>query len=162
MKLPLSPLPCAECTKTNNHCCKADIPLDIVDAVHMKWLITEKYKLADKVDIVVALHPVTNLREQNKFFVINQKDIIAGSSVDIREHNCSAFIDGKCGIYEDRPNICRQYGTAFMKCRFECAGITSSSQIAALDSNSIKELDMFAAQDSEVKLVELVDEPVNN
>ena len=40
------------------------------------------------------------------------------SDIDIRLHDCVALINGKCSVYEDRPNIYRHYGTEFMRCKF--------------------------------------------
>lgn len=147
-------LPCAECTQTKNHCCKADIPYSIVDAMHIKWLVTEKYKVLPVEDVLITNHPATNLND-TQYIIINSSGITKGSTVDVREYDCVALIDGKCSIYEDRPNICRQYGTEFMKCRYKSNGITSKEVIKALDYNSIKELDTFASQDSAIHRIYL-------
>lgn len=155
-------LPCAECTQTNNHCCKADIPYTLVDALHIKWLITDKYKIANREDIVIGNHPAVNLQDKDLYFVFNSKDITTGSTVDIRTHNCPAMVDGKCGIYDDRPNICRQYGTEFMRCRYECSGITTKEQIMVLDMNSVKMLDSFANDSSLIKQVYLTESNKNS
>lgn len=134
-------LPCEECTKTKNSCCKADTPLHLLDALHMKYLVTEKYKVLKPSQVLMHPHPNGNA---NSYFVINCTDIKKHDEVDIREHNCVALIDGKCSIYEDRPNICRQYGTEFVRCRFECSNITSEEDIAKCTIEDIKKLNNIA------------------
>ena len=132
-------LRCEECTKTKNHCCKADIPLGLLDALHMKYLLVDKYKVLPKEDVLLNQHPN---EQPGMYFVLNIHDITPGSEVDIRDHNCAALIDGKCAVYADRPNICRQYGTDFMKCRFDCED--TPVDIGALEFEDIKILDTKA------------------
>lgn len=132
-------LRCEECTKTKNHCCKADIPLGLLDALHMKYLLVDKYKVLPKEDVLLNQHPN---EQPGMYFVLNIHDITHGSEVDIRDHNCAALIDGKCAVYADRPNICRQYGTDFMKCRFDCED--TPVDIGALSFEDIRELDTKA------------------
>ena len=146
-------LRCEECTKTKNHCCKADIPLGLLDALHMKYLLVDKYKVLPKEDVLLNQHPN---EQPGMYFVLNIHDIIPGSEVDIRDHNCAALIDGKCAVYADRPNICRQYGTEFMRCRYECSGITTIEQIMVLDLNSIKMLESFANDSSLIKAINFI------
>ena len=134
-------LPCEECTKTNNSCCKADIPYGLLDALHIKYLLTQKYKVLKPSQILMHPHPND---EPNQYMIINCTDIKRDDEVDIREHNCVALIEGRCAIYEDRPSICRQYGTEFARCRFECAGISSYEDIAKCTVEDIKTLDKLA------------------
>ena len=132
-------LRCEECTKTTNHCCKADIPLGLLDALHMKYLLVDKYKVLAKEDVLINLHPNG---QESMYFVLNIQDIPKDSEIDIRHHNCAALIDGKCVVYADRPNICRQYGSDFMKCRFDCED--TPVDIGALSFEDIRELDVKA------------------
>lgn len=145
-------LRCEECTKTTNHCCKADIPLGLLDALHMKYLLVDKYKLLAKEDVLINLHPNG---QESMYYVLNIQDIPKGSEIDIRHHNCAALIDGKCAVYADRPNICRQYGSDFMKCRFDCED--TPVDIGALSFEDIKELDTKAFNASMLKDIKPLD-----
>ena len=124
-------LPCNECVKTRNHCCRADLHLGIADAVLM---VTKADELG--IDIVLGQHP----EDERSFMMIPNKP-----GIDIRKEPCVFFgSDGKCKIYEDRPSICRVYGGTEIRCRFEYAGIEDGAVIDGLNDADIKKLDMDA------------------
>lgn len=124
--------PCSECVKTNNHCCLADIPHFITDAMYYK-------NLANKMNIecFIVKHPDTKL---------DGMVVLVNSSMkgkDITRCNCVFFIDGKCSIYEDRPTICRSFGTEVIPCRNEIAGFTTKEEIGALTKKDIKDIESY-------------------
>ena len=89
-------LHCNICTKTNNHCCTADIPLDVPIALALievsgnnNLAITETPKFPGSVVIV------------DKRWFIDPK-----IPVDIQEKTCVFFQEGKCSVYDYRPDIC--------------------------------------------------------
>lgn len=137
-------LPCEECVKTSNHCCKADIPYNIVDALHIKYLLL-KGGFYEPHQIFINPHP-NNTPEV--FCIFNITDIEPESEIDIQNMDCVAFRDGKCLIYDDRPNICRQYGTEFMRCRFEVCGDTTKETIGEYNKEQILELDKVSFMNS--------------
>lgn len=125
-------LPCEECTKTNNHCCKMDIPYHPVDAM---WFI----KCGEDVginDLVLINHP-----KFNDMVIIANKNTYG----DIQELPCVFLKDGKCAIYNNRPIICRSYGTEFIRCRFEACNIASEDTIKSFKLSDIKRLDEYAS-----------------
>ena len=65
--------------------------------------------------------------------------------IDINREPC-VFVDenGKCEIYEDRPSICRCYGTQDMKCRYQNVGMWKEKDIANCSIQDIKTLDEIA------------------
>lgn len=99
-------LNCEICTKTNNHCCKADIPLEIPIALAL-------IDISGRTDLSVIEHP----RFKERGLIVNNDWQF--KEVNINEENCNFFIDSKCSIYEHRPDICRLYGTKQIRCRWE-------------------------------------------
>jgi len=127
----MNKLPCEECTKTKNHCCLADIPHHIADAMYFKHLANEL-----NIECIVTLHPAKNV--QDGMMVLVNKSM---EGHDITQHSCIFLIDNKCAIYENRPTICRSYGTEVMPCRYEQAGLTKQWEIGMLNKEEIKILD---------------------
>lgn len=99
-------LNCEVCTKTNNHCCKADIPLEIPIALSL-------IDISGRTDLSITEHPKF---KERALIVKNEWE---HKTVNVNEENCVFFIDSKCSIYENRPDICRLYGTKQMRCRWE-------------------------------------------
>lgn len=41
--------------------------------------------------------------------------------MDTGHYSCPALVDGRCSVYDDRPMICRLYGTVeVMRCPYGC------------------------------------------
>ena len=123
--------PCSECIKTTNHCCMTDIVLSMADAV----LMMRKAKDLNK-DVVLGVLPQSD-GGFNSFMIIPNKP-----GIEITAEPCVFFgSDGKCEIYEDRPSICRVYGTEDVRCRYEYAGMTDAASISLVDKIKMRELD---------------------
>ncbi len=122
-------LSCEECVKTDNHCCLADIPLDVLEGLFLSKLAKDI-----GIDVMLVEHP-----KFNEKLVILPKDTPQGT--DITHIPCAFLKDGRCSVYENRPFICRSYGTEFIKCRYEVAGITAKEEIESLSVEEIKKLD---------------------
>lgn len=107
----MNKLHCEECVKTNNHCCLADIPFDYMEALY----------LANKgkefgLDLMLVEHPSFN----DKVVILDSKTEFGSSLQGVP---CVFLRDGKCLVYEDRPFICKQYGSEFIRCRYEALNI---------------------------------------
>jgi len=130
-------LSCSECTQTANHCCLADIPYSIVEAIYYKHKATEM-----GIECIPIPHPNAP-RETATFMLVDES--MRGQ--DITKRNCIFMKSGKCSIYEDRPTICRAYGTACMPCRYEDTDLTTKEQIEALTRDDIHALDSMSNKD---------------
>lgn len=98
-------LNCATCTLSQHHCCKASISYNIMEVMDL----VEKAK---KINIDVKVLPS---REKPNYFNIVKR----GRPVRlINDENCVFLKEGKCQIYDERPSICRVYGTDIVKCWF--------------------------------------------
>jgi len=128
--------PCDVCIKTKNHCCTSDLVLNYADAMLMMRNAKDLGK-----DVILGWH-IDNRPEE---IVGNMMMIPNKPGLDPRREPC-VFLDasGKCEIYEDRPSICRMYGTQDMRCRYEYAGIDTEAEIAAVDKQKMRELDNMA------------------
>jgi Fe-S-cluster containining protein len=135
-------LNCEECTKTNNHCCKADIPYSPLEAMSM-ILYGEKVGIKN-----ITLMP-SNKIKKDYFVIIDNSWIKSDDSVDLSDKNCVFFIEGKCSIYENRPNICRLYGTEMIRCRYEASNI-DADKIAKATRDDILFLDSEAFNKSKI------------
>ena len=123
--------PCSACVKTDNHCCKTDLQLSFADAV----IMMRHAKTLNK-DVVLGEHPMG----MGYLMIVPNKP-----GMDINLEPCIFFgSDGKCEIYEDRPSICRAYGTQDMKCRFQNVGMWKEKDIANCSLDDIKALDELA------------------
>jgi len=125
---------CEECTKTQNHCCSMDIPLDMPNAMHLLYQ-------GDKVGItntILRQHPEFD----DKVFICTPE-----TKGNITLQECVFFKDGKCAIYEYRPVICRYYGTEFMKCRNT---LVDSIPTHRMDTNTMNKFDDIALNKSDV------------
>lgn len=130
-------LPCEECTKTNNHCCKADLPFDHYIA---GFLFVKAKELG--IDVLAHQHPVHRDKA-----VLVKKEWIENGSIDLETKDCIFFKDGKCSIYEDRPDICRLYGTKYIRCRWE-AGKVNPLNIQKATREDIEYYDEIAKNES--------------
>lgn len=140
----MNKLPCEECTRTNNHCCKADIPLEVPVALSLIGIGKEK----GFNNLSMHSHP----KFENRVFIFD-KSWIDGNEVDLTMKDCVFFRDGKCAIYEDRPDICRLYGTKWIRCRWEAGGILSYSKISRANMEDIRFYDEEANMKSGIKKV---------
>ena len=130
--------PCSECITTTKHCCVTDIVLSMADAM----LMMRKAKELNK-DVVLGVHP-QNGEGFNSFMMVPNKP-----GIDVTIEPCVFFgSDGKCEIYEDRPSICRIYGTEDVRCRYEYAGMTDAASIASVDKAQMRKLDENALDKS--------------
>lgn len=128
-------LPCEQCTQTDNHCCIADIPYDLPIALSMLHFGS----LVGINDIFITKHP----KYDEKVVILKN-----GTSGNISKMPCVFFTDGKCAIYENRPDICRIYGTELMRCRYECSGIKHKEFIERISMQDIEKLDAYALNKS--------------
>ena len=123
-------LPCSECTKTNNHCCLADIPHSVTDAIFYNYKAMEL-----GIEALVVQHPSKN----EGYFVLVDESM---RGQDITKRNCIFLNKGQCSIYEDRPSICRAYGTECMPCRYEDEPLLKTKeQIGSLSEDDMHKLD---------------------
>ncbi|MGB1226439.1 MAG: YkgJ family cysteine cluster protein [Poseidonibacter sp.] len=134
----MNKLNCEQCAKTKNHCCKADIPLEVPIALSL-ILIAEKKGFEN---LSITEHP----RFKERAVIIN-KSWVKDNQLDLMNQECAFLADGKCGIYEDRPDICRLYGTKYIRCRWECSNI-QPKQIEVATMEDIKYFDEVAAKES--------------
>ena len=125
--------PCEACVKTDNHCCVTDLHLSFGEAVVMMRYAKDLGK-----NVVLGPHPESNC--QMVLMMVPNKP-----GMNVRREPCVFFgSDGKCEIYEDRPSICRAYGTQDMKCRFQNVGMWKEKDIANCSMDDIKALDELA------------------
>ena len=129
-------LPCEVCTKTDNHCCLADIPYDYMEALKLCDLGRQK-----GLDLIMVSHP----KFEDKVIILNSGD--DGISED---KPCVFLKNGKCSIYEDRPFICRNYGTDFIRCRYEACGISDEQTIRNMTKDDIRVLEKKAGELSNI------------
>jgi Fe-S-cluster containining protein len=115
-----------------------DIPLDVPQAL---FLIHQGEKVGIK-NLICRVHP----KIEEKVLICKQE-----TRGDIAIQECVFFLDGKCSIYEDRPDICRIYGTEFMRCRYECVGIHLSEDIEDLTIEDLQNLDKISLEKSKIK-----------
>jgi len=129
-------LPCEVCTKTDNHCCLADIPYDYIEALKLCDLGRQ-----NGLDLIMVSHP----KFEDKVIILN-----SGDDGILENKPCVFLKNGKCSIYEDRPFICRNYGTDFIRCRYEACGISDEQTIRNMTKNDIKMLDKKAGELSDI------------
>ena len=135
-------LPCEECVKTDNHCCLADIPylLSDIDRIydHMPdHLNKEDFRIYKRLDFEIS-----------KMFILAHKSY---NNKVLQLINCVFFKDGKCSIYEYRPEICKIYGTKELRCRYEVEGIKTKEEIEQVDDkDKILKLDEKALEESDI------------
>lgn len=125
---------CNECCKTENHCCIMDIPFEIPNAL---FLISKGEEVGVK-DLICREHPNFEGR------VIICRSDTAGN---INNQNCVFFINQRCAIYEHRPDICRFFGTDFLKCR---SMFMDEIPYKKMDLQTLNKFDSIAANNSKV------------
>jgi len=124
----MSNLPCDECVQTDNHCCLADIPHTIPDAMYLKYKANQL-----NIECIITSHP-----KADKHVVLVQEHM---RGKDVTKFPCIFLSAGRCLIYDDRPTICRAYGTKAMPCRYDISGHTTKFEIGKLTREEIYELD---------------------
>lgn len=138
----MNKLPCEECVKTDNHCCKADIPLEPTTALSLIGIARE----AGITNLGMNEHPKFESR-----VIIFNKDWVEDGHLDLVGKDCAFLVDGKCAIYENRPDICRLYGTKWIRCRWEAGGVNSQAQISRATREDIEYYDSIAGEKSQIK-----------
>jgi len=125
--------PCFACMQTDNSCCTTDIPLSFADAILMMRWAKELKK-----DVVLGEHP--EHAGMGTLIMLPNKP-----GININREPC-VFVGsrGECEIYEDRPSVCRCYGTEDMKCRYQNVGMWKQEDIANCSLEDIKKLDELA------------------
>jgi Fe-S-cluster containining protein len=122
-------LPCEECVQTSNHCCKADIPHHITDALYFKQLANEL-----NIECMIVPHPANH---EGIMVLVQEKH----RATDISLSPCIFMVNNRCAIYENRPTICRGYGAEYMPCRNVTAGLTTKEEIGALTKEDIRAIE---------------------
>lgn len=133
-------LPCEECTKTNNHCCKADIPYEVPIALSIIARAKERG--------YTNLHLASSNKFPQRVYILDPDMELIDNSLE--KTNCVFFKKGKCDIYDIRPDICRWYGTKEMRCRFEVSACNTKEEIEELDHNDLLRYDQQAIEFSTI------------
>jgi len=131
----MNELPCDVCTKTNNHCCKADIPLRLGE---INTIFNNLPNDMTQKDFLIIKH---NSYQVTKKFMLIHKSY---NGCDINITDCIFLKNGKCSIYNYRPDICKVYGTDTMRCRYEASNITSEESIKEFKIDDIEKLDSIS------------------
>lgn len=134
-------LNCETCAKTQHHCCKASISYNIMEVLHL----SEK---ADELGIEIKVLP--SKEKPNYFNIIKRGKPIK----NLNDENCVFLNDGKCKIYEDRPSICKVYGTELVNCWFnDFDHDTPIDKIFDMNEEDVKKLTVKAMDNNEKKVI---------
>ena len=118
-------LPCSECIQTKNHCCVADVPHGVTDALYYK-------NIANHMNIECMVVPSPH----HEGMAVLVKESMRGK--DIHFEPCIFLKDNRCSIYENRPTICRSYGTACSPCPIAEKGFTTAEEINSITNEQLK------------------------
>ena len=136
-------LNCALCVNTQYHCCKASISYNIMDTI----ILINK---ATSLNIDIKIYPS---KDKANYFNITKKGKPFKS---LNDENCIFLKNGKCLIYDERPNICRVYGTDQVKCWFNDYDYdTPADVIFNLSKEKIELLTTSAIEMNEKSVIEL-------
>lgn len=126
-------LPCSECIKTKYHCCKADVTFSLRDLVNIfKYLEkTEGYDTNDFLAVKSKDHDI-----DKRFNLIHK----SYNCKNLTDTDCIFLKDGRCSIYEIRPEVCRDFGTEEMRCSIELSGLTTKEEIDKLTKDDYEKL----------------------
>jgi len=139
-------LNCETCTQTQHHCCKASIALNVMDVI----VLINKAK---SLNIDIKVLPS---KDKPDYFNIIKKGKPFKS---LNDENCAFLNNGACIIYNDRPNICKVYGTEQVKCWFhEIDYDTSSDKIFNISTNEINLLTQTIMQLNESSVIKIFKE----
>lgn len=104
---------------------------------------------AEKLNLKVKIKPS---KEKPNYFNIIRSDKPIRS---LNEENCVFLKSGRCSIYEERPSICRVYGTELVKCWFHNLDYdTPASTLFDMDEKAIKELTDTVVKSNEQTVIE--------
>lgn len=121
-------LNCENCALTQHHCCKASISYTVMEVIHLS-------DQATKLGIDIKVLPS---QERDNYFNIVRRDKKPSL---LNDENCVFLKDGRCSIYDERPSICKVYGTEKVKCWFnDLDHDTEPSVIFDMDKDDITEL----------------------
>ena len=135
-------LNCELCALTQHHCCKASISFTVMEIIDL-------VAKAENLGIAVKVRPA---KEKPNYFNLIAKDKIVKS---LNDENCVFLKNGRCSIYEERPSICRVYGTELVKCWFHHLDYdTPASDIFDMTDETIKALTDKVVKANEVSVVE--------
>jgi len=98
-------LNCETCALTQHHCCKASIAFNIMEVID---LLTKAENLG--IAAKVRLSP----EKQNYFNLVEKSKPIKS----LNDTNCIFLSNGRCLIYNERPSVCKVYGSELVKCWF--------------------------------------------
>lgn len=134
-------LNCEVCSQTQHHCCKASISFNVMEVIDL----VEK---ATKLGIDVKIRPS---KEKPNYFNLVKKDKPIRS---INDENCIFLKSGRCSIYDERPSICRVYGSELVKCWFHNLDYdTPASQLFEMTDDKIKELTLETVENNEKSVI---------
>lgn len=143
-------LNCEICALTQHHCCKASIAFNVMDTLHL-------IHQAEALNIDIKLLPSTEKKDH--FNIIKRGKLF--KSLD--SENCVFLKEGRCLIYQERPSICRIYGTDSVKCWFfDFNENTPIDKIFALTQQEIEALTRRAISFNEEVVVEIFKDKMKN
>ena len=120
-------LPCEECIKTDNHCCVASVPYLITDAMYYKHRANQ-----------LGIECIIIEDQAHEGMVVLVNNSMRGK--DIHYESCVFLKDNRCSVYDDRPTICRAYGTECMPCVYHINGMTTAEQIGSLSTPQVEHM----------------------
>lgn len=143
-------LNCEICALTQHHCCKASVPYNVTEAIHLS-------NKAEELNIDIRILPS---KEKKNYFNIVRKDKLFKS---LDDENCIFLKNGRCLIYEERPGICRVYGTEKVKCWFyDFDYDTSPDQLFDMSKEDVSKLTKKITESNEASVIEFFKEKMKN
>ena len=139
-------LDCKVCSLTQHHCCKASIAFNVMEVL----CLSQK---ADELGIKIKI--LSSKEKPNYFNIIKKGKPIKS----LNDENCIFLINGLCSIYEERPAICRIYGTETVKCWFhDLAFNTPANEIFDMTEEEIQKLTSSIISENEKTVLKLFKE----
>jgi len=143
-------LNCEICALTQYHCCKASVPYNVTEAIHLA-------NKAEELGINIRILPS---KEKKNYFNIVRKDKLFKT---LDDENCIFLKNGRCIIYEDRPAICRVYGTEKVKCWFyDLDYDTPADVIFDMDKDDVSHLTKKITKENETSIIEFFKDKMKN
>ena len=138
--------PCDLCLKYGNHCCKADIPITFTDFKRIKKALPKKEAKS------IFLGTGRNFKHDKLFVLGHPKNYMK----DITIAPCVFLENNRCSIYDNRPDICRSFGTNKIPCRMQVASEDDLNKTLTLKRK--RELDKLSLNliDKNVSLAEYI------
>jgi Fe-S-cluster containining protein len=135
-------LNCEICAQTQHHCCKASITFNVMEVIDL-------VQKANELHIDVKIRPS---KEKPNSYNLVRKDKVVKS---LNDENCIFLKNGRCSIYNERPSICRVYGTKLVKCWFHDFDYdTPANTLFELTDDKVKELTNNAITKNEKSVIE--------